>query len=212
MLLKDKTRLLFTGDSVTDCGRTRPVGESAGGLGNGYVQLIDGYLHIAYPEKNIRVLNTGVSGDTMRHLDARWQTDIADLKPDWLVMMIGINDVWRQFDAPLRPESHVLPDEYQHLMKNRVAKMRPHLDGLVIMSPYMIEPCLEDPMRMQMDQYGKICRDIAAAHDAIFVDTQLGFDRFLKHYHAYVASGDRIHPNHIGAALISRLFLQSIEG
>lgn len=211
MQLKNDAKLLFTGDSVTDCGRARPVGESAfGGLGNGYVLLIDGELHAGHPEKRIRVVNSGVSGDTMRHLDARWQTDVADLRPDWLVMLIGINDVWRQFDSPLIPESHVLPDEYRRLMQARVAEIRPRLDGLVIMSPYMMEPARNDPMRQRMDEYGAICRDIAAANDAIFVDLQAGFDQLLQHYHSYVASGDRIHPNHIGSALISRLFLQAI--
>ena len=50
------------------------------------------------PPHSIRVLNTGVSGNTVRDLDARWQRDALDLKPDWLSVMIGINDVWRQFD------------------------------------------------------------------------------------------------------------------
>ena len=37
-------------------------------------------------------------------------TDVLDLKPDWLSIMIGINDVWRQFDNPTEPELHVYPD------------------------------------------------------------------------------------------------------
>lgn len=212
MLLNKKNKLLFTGDSVTDCGRSHPIGESKfDGLGNGYVQLVDGYLQAGYPEKKIRVVNTGTSGDTMRHLDDRWQTDIADIKPDWLVMMIGINDVWRQFDAPLQPETHVLPDEYRQLMQKRVTEIKPKLEGMVIMTPYIMEPCRDDPMRRRMDQYGSICREIAAECDALLIDTQAGFDKLFQYYHSYIASRDRIHPNHIGAALLCRLFLEAVK-
>ena len=36
-----------------------------------------------------------------------------DLKPDWVSICIGINDVWRQFDCPAITDSHVYPDEYE---------------------------------------------------------------------------------------------------
>ena len=41
----------------------------------------------------------GVSGNTVRILAARWDTDVVALEPEWLAVMIGINDVWRQFDG-----------------------------------------------------------------------------------------------------------------
>ena len=39
--------LLFVGDSITDCGRDRPVGNRNGNLGNGYVYLADCLLGAA---------------------------------------------------------------------------------------------------------------------------------------------------------------------
>ena len=58
------------------------------------------WLGAVYPERMIRVINMGVSGNTTRDLKARWQRDVLDLKPDWLSIMIGANDVWRQYDSP----------------------------------------------------------------------------------------------------------------
>jgi lysophospholipase L1-like esterase len=79
------------------------AGIDGSGLGTGYVSLVDSLLRAAYPQGRIRMVNMGTSGNTVRDLAERWQTDVLDLEPDWLSIMIGINDVWRQFDSPLRP-------------------------------------------------------------------------------------------------------------
>src|SRR5699024_10230008 len=98
MKLKKSQKLLFIGDSVTDCERAKPHGEGLfQALGNGYVSIIDSFLQSTYPELGIRVVNKGLSGNTVRDLKARWQEDVLDQSPDWLAIMIGINDVWRQF-------------------------------------------------------------------------------------------------------------------
>jgi len=80
MLLPPNTRLLFIGDSITDCGRERPVGEGYG-LGNGYVSLLNALLNSTYPPHPVRIINVGVSGNTVRDLEARWQTDVLHLNP-----------------------------------------------------------------------------------------------------------------------------------
>src|SRR5688572_27600397 len=95
--LAQGSRWVAIGDSITDTGRARPVGESPGGLGTGYVLTLDALLGAWYPARRIRLFNVGTSGHTVRDLAERWQTDVVDLKPDWLSVMIGANDVWRQF-------------------------------------------------------------------------------------------------------------------
>ena len=69
MKIENGEKLLFIGDSVTDDNRARPVGEgNNAALGNGFVRLIDAYLAAEYPERNIHVVNMGVSGNTSRDL------------------------------------------------------------------------------------------------------------------------------------------------
>ena len=138
MKIHSNSTLLMTGDSITDCGRVRPVGEAVGGdLGNGYAGLIAALIGATCPKRHIRIRNTGISGNTVRDLATRWQSDVLDLKPDWLSIMIGINDVWRQFDAP---ERHVSLAEYASILEQLVRTTRPQLKGLVLMTPYFIEP------------------------------------------------------------------------
>ena len=49
MILQNGDKIVFTGDSVTDAGRARPIGE-AYGLGDGYVRTIENFLNVFYPE------------------------------------------------------------------------------------------------------------------------------------------------------------------
>jgi len=202
-------RLLFIGDSITDCGRAIPIGEG-NGLGNGYVSLVNAHLQAVYPQQKIRVTNMGISGNTIRDLQVRWQRDVIALKPDWLSIMIGINDVWRQFDSPLQVETHISLQEYRSTLLALTQTVRPSLKGLVIMAPYFLEPNKADPMRQMMDAYGKAAAEVAQEVDAIFVNIQQVFDDYLEKQHPISLALDRVHPNLTGHLLIAQAFLDAI--
>ncbi len=211
MKLAPKSKLVLIGDSITDCERARPVGEGLfGAVGNSYVQLLEGFLGAIHPAHAIRVVNMGISGNTVLDLKARWQTDVLGLKPDWLSIMIGVNDVWRQFDLPRQKEIHVMPNVFEKTLTELVRKTRPKLKGLIMMAPFYLEPNRDDAMRARMDQYGAIVKKIAAKNRAIFIDTQAEFDEVLKHMHANAIAWDRVHPNIIGHAVIARAFMNAI--
>jgi lysophospholipase L1-like esterase len=207
--IEDGQTILFTGDSITDCGRARPVGAGEG-LGDGYVALVNERLAAPGREPRIAVLNTGAHGDTIVDLASRWETDVLDLSPDWLSVLIGINDVWRQFD-PLRSMFGVPIDRYEAIYRDLLAPMRPMLEGLVLMAPYLIEPDRMDPFRSRMDAYGEVVERLAAEFDAAFVDVQAAFDRTLAGQPAGMLSGDRVHPNRLGHKIIADAFLAVVD-
>ena len=211
MLFEKNAKLVMIGDSVTDCGRARPVGEGLfGAVGTGYVGYVNALLDAAYPERHIRVVNMGTSGNTVLDLEARWQTDVVDLKPDWLSIMIGINDVWRQFDCPLQTEIHVSPETYARTLEQLVRTTKPLVKGIVLMTPYYLEPNRQDAMRARMDEYGAIARDIATREGTLFVDTQAAFDAYFREYHPNNVAWDRVHPNHLGHMVLARAFLGAV--
>lgn len=211
MKLEKGQRLVMIGDSITDCERKFPHGEGLfQGVGKGYVALVDALLQAAYPELSIRVTNMGIGGNTVRDLKARWQADVLDLKPDWLSIMIGINDVWRQFDQPAIPESHVLPEEYEQTLAELVESTLPGLQGLVIMTPFYLETNTEDRLRQRMDEYSQAAGRVANRFGAHFVDTQAAFAPHLEHVHSTALASDRVHPSLTGHMLIARAFMQTI--
>ncbi len=211
MLFNNGDRIVFAGDSVTDAGRAYPLGEGDTGLGNGYVHIVKNMLDAWHPQLNIRVTNAGISGNTSRDLLARFDNDVLALNPDWAVICIGINDVWRQFSRPDAPEKQVSLDEYRNNLEKMLFSLRNVVNRTFLMTPYFIEPNAEDPIRKRMSEYITVCESIAEKYDCILVDLQKMFAEYCAVHHATFVAPDRVHPNSTGAMLIAKEFLKACE-
>jgi lysophospholipase L1-like esterase len=212
MKLDKSDKLVMIGDSITDAGRTQPVGEGLfEALGRGYVAQVDALLGSVYPALGVRVVSMGSSGNTVRDLANRWQGDVLDLQPDWVSVMIGTNDVWRQFDSPGRTETHVGPEEYARTLDELITRTLPSVKQMVLMTPFYLEPNRADAMRARMDKYGGIVKDLAAKHGTLLVDTQAAFDDVLTHYYPATLAWDRVHPSQTGHMVIARAFLSALD-
>ena len=212
MLFGDRERIVFAGDSVTDCGRKRPVGEGLWeGVGNGYVRQIDNILGVAYPEMLFRIINAGISGNTSRDLLARFESDVLALNPSRAVILIGINDVWRHFDEPALKSRHVeLPEYAENIAKMLDMCAENHI-AAACMTPYFMETNLSDPMRRMTDRYRAAMKEVCAEKNVACTDLQSAFDEYLKYRHPSCIMWDRVHPGNIGALIIAREYLRSVE-
>lgn len=125
--------------------------------------------------------------------------------------MIGANDVWRQFDQPRQTERHVLLEEYETNLAELAAVTRPAVKGLVLFTPFYLEPLQQDAMRATMDRYGEAVKRVAArTPGTILVDTQAAFDAVLKVYYPATINWDRVHLNATGNMVVARAFLDAI--
>ncbi len=210
MVIGKGETLVITGDSVTDCGRAYPVGEGEGNMGNGYPRNVQALLDMNYPERHIRVLNTGISGNTSRDLRKRWQTDVLDLKPDWVAVMIGINDIWRKFDQCLHPEMRVDLEEYEENLRWMLQTTLPGVKGMCLLPPCFMEQNHQDEMRAMADQYREKARALAEEYGVIFADAQAGMDAYFRHYPAIYMSWDRVHPNQVGHMIIAKSLVDAL--
>ncbi len=212
MIFKDMDRIVFAGDSVTDRGSVCPVGEGLGeNLGHGYVRMVENLLAACYPQLRIRVTNSGISGHTSRHLSERFDRDVVSLNPDWVSICIGINDVWRQFDCPAMPDSHVLPEEYRSNLEKMILAVKDKVKGIFLLTPYYIEDSPHDAMRNRMIEYVDICKELAEQYGCVLVDFQAMYERYLKHRHSASIAWDRVHPNEMGAMMMAKEFLKHCE-
>ena len=132
--------ILFQGDSVTDCGRSR---DSDDQLGSGYANMIAAQFAVRFPELKARFVNRGVSGNRVKDLAARWDEDCIALQPDVVSILIGINDTWRRFDSqdPTSAENYLNPriDGVRELAREFSATYIP-LDG-IFAAASMRAPC-----------------------------------------------------------------------
>lgn len=211
MRIEPNSKIVFIGDSITDCGRAQPVGEGLfSPWGGGWVNIAAGLLGAAYPAHRLRAVNMGTSGNTVRDLAARWESDVFAQKPDWVVVMVGTNDVWRQFDSPLMPEAHVYPEEFRATLEKLVSSTLPRVKGVVLMTPFYLESNPRDAMRAMMDRYGLIVKETAEKYGVVFVDTQASMAKLLKHCHSAYIAWDRVHPNVIGHTALARALLDAV--
>ena len=133
-----------------------------------------------------------------------------DLKPDWVSVMIGANDVWRQFDTPRQPEKHVLIEEYEATLDELVQTTQPAVKGVILIGPFYLEPNRQDGMRATMDRYAAAVKRIAERRKTLFVDTQAALDDVMKTYYPASLNWDRVHPDHIAAMAIARACVNAI--
>lgn len=211
MLFEKYDRVVLAGDSVTDMGRLRPVGEGLfDSVGRGYPRVIENLLYTVYPELNIRISNVGCDGNNSRMLLERYQTDVLDLDPQWVSICIGVNDVWRQFDSPSHKPHFVSLEEYEQNLRKMIEPAKAIAKGVILCTPYYMEPNTQDPMRAMMDQYGAVCARLAEEYGCIFVDFQKMYDRYFKYQHSCFIAWDRVHPNQIGATLMAKEWLSKI--
>ena len=199
-------RIVFIGDSITDSERLREVPP----FGNGYMSLVRAFVTARHPELGLTWFNRGVSGDTVRDLDRRWEQDVIALKPDWLSVMIGINDIWRAFEG--RDAEAVPIDEYSETL-HRLVKRAVDETGckLILAEPYLIEADQAEPQLVETRRYCEVVAGIAADFGALHVRSQLAYDRALATTSSQDWAHDRIHPNLPGHAVLAQAFLDAIE-
>lgn len=85
MDLKDGDSVVFLGDSIThQCL---------------YTQYVEDYFYTRFPKVHIKFHNSGVGGDRANDALIRFDEDVADFKPKYVTILLGMNDgTYRDFD------------------------------------------------------------------------------------------------------------------
>ncbi len=204
LLFQSGEKVLFIGDSITDCGRR---GDHAP-LGSGYVKKITELITAKHPERRIEYVNKGIGGDVVEGLEARWDTDVIAEKPAWLSVKIGINNASRQFGAGIPNETY-LP-EWEACYRHILTRARDELGaGLFMFETFYIEEDVAQPRLLDVDAYNEIIHRLADEFDARLIRTNEAFDRAVAaRPGALWTTEDGVHPNPEGHTLMALEFLK----
>lgn len=85
-------KILFQGDSITDANRLRDEGFDFC-TGHGYSTMVAAKIAFNAPGK-FEFVNRGIGGDRVANLIERLNRDIINQRPDYMSILIGVNDVW----------------------------------------------------------------------------------------------------------------------
>lgn len=195
-------RMVFIGDSITEAGKFTDSER----LGTGYVRVIHDYLLTTYPTNVFEILNKGISGDRIDDLEARWQADVIDMKPDMVSISIGINDVWRQLKQAEMKQ--IFPDEFERIYDDLLQQVRNKTNAkIVLMEPTIIDENVLSIGNEKLQAYVQIIHTLAQKHDALIVPTHQAFMKYLEANRNELLTIDGVHMNSAGNMLMATTWL-----
>ena len=188
--IKHNDTIVFIGDSITDAGRLERAYQP---YGYGYVHFAANQLLAKYPDYNLNIINTGISGNTIRDLKLRWEKNCLKHNPDIVSVLIGINDLWRLHTNRL--DEAVLLDEYELTYRQLLSHTRENNDcQLVLMEPFMFCNDTDNPMLRDLQDFIAAVGNLAKQFDAVLVPLQKSIDEIVKRVPPERWSDDMVHP------------------
>jgi lysophospholipase L1-like esterase len=189
-------KIVFFGDSITDCGRDRQDERS---LGDGYVKVLADKLRPLYPDTDIELINKGVSGDEVSDLLARVDKDVIAQRPDVVVMMIGINNVIHVFknDKPLDFK------KFQDDLEELLLQLKDAGIIVLFLEPFLLPAPDKRRYRPLFNKELEIVHELATKYADEFVAYDEMFNGVAQSIPYQEFSEDGVHPTHRGSRLIA---------
>lgn len=207
--LKFEDKLLFIGDSITSAQRTLT---DSNDLGRGYPFLVAAQLMAYFPTLNLAFKNKGMDGDTILDLVERWEKDCLNLRPDAVILGIGINDA-RSYLDQTNEGLGKLASEFERNYRFLLKSLYHRTDAkIMLLEPFAIDG-VEASMnqRLALDTTIQVTRKMARDYQTnlIPVDSILNV-LSIKHGLASYVELDGIHPTLAGHFEIAQAILKEI--
>ncbi len=199
--------IVFTGDSITDCDRRF----DRHGHGYGYVDIVARTLHDRFT-----IVNSGVAGNRVAHLQARWQAEVLDHQPAVLSVYIGVNDTLAAFFDGRPTPVEQFEERYTDMLDRAVAA---GVETMVLVEPFFVDTELPSVrwgegaafIRDDLAPKQRVVRELGARYHAAFVPLQSIVDRAAADRGPTMVAADGVHPTPLGAALIADAWLAAFE-
>lgn len=207
LCFQDGEKVLFIGDSITDCGRRA----QAAPLGDGYVSLLHDLVIGGWPERNITWVNKGIGGNKVTDLQLRWEDDVIREQPDWLSIKIGINDLHTHLRGdPGGVSPAIFREVYEEILARAAEKMKAEL---VVITPFYVSTDRSrQSFRTQvleiLPEYIATVEEMAEKLSARLVRLQPMFERQLEFRAPDVFCPEPVHPYRTGHLLIAQEVLR----
>ncbi len=201
--LRPGRRIVFLGDSITQAGAQK----------GGYVQMIADTLRARYPSYGITVTGAGISGNKITDLLARLDRDVLALRPDLVVVYIGINDVWHW---KLPNHTGTTLEAFEAGMTTLTQRLRDAGAEVVVCTPSVIgEKTSGNPLGLELDRYADAGRRVARRMNLDVCDLRQAFTAHLKQRNTAdaekgILTTDGVHLNAAGNRFVADQIFQTL--
>ncbi len=194
-------KFVFFGDSITDACRNRERDLHPTSYGHGYVRAL--VPRLLEDDLTSQIYNRGCSGDRIVDIYARIKSDVWNLEPDVLTILIGVNDVWHE----LNYSNGVDIDRYEtiyRMLLDQTLERKPDVK-IILIEPFILTGAATDEKFEEflvVKDYAKVVNKIAKDYNLPIVKLQDKLDMLAQKNGAQVYLGDGVHPTIFGAELI----------
>jgi len=166
-----------------------------------------------YPERDLTYVNAGIGGNTVMNLRARWDEEMLAHNPDWLTVLIGINDLHRTMNnTPEAVPVEQFETVYREILNEAKERCNPKL---VLLDPfYLLRP--EDANEQQrqvldlLPGYLDVVKKMTTEFGARRINTHDLFQKHLRYRPANAFCAEPVHPNPAGHHIIALALLEEL--
>ena len=206
--IKKDSKILFLGDSISDPKFNFRMMKDIKGR-NIYALQIK--KRLKKYSKDIKVDIKGIASNRTYHVYDRLTKDCINLKPDVIIMLIGVNDAWENY----------VPQDYPPLLR----PMEPHIrevyrrfkielpdTQILYLMPFMIDAVESKfPFHKKLDEYREILKNVALENGALVLDLQEVFNEAQKTIAPKDLAIDGIHPTNLGHKVMADAVYKMLE-
>ena len=200
--------VLFQGDSVTDCGRDRADITS---LSYGYPGIIAKTYNLYFPDNEVTFINKGISGNRVKDVLNRYEEDIKEIHPDFISILIGINDTWRKYDS----NDPTTPEEFESTYRKLLNLIKTDLPDckIMIIEPFVLNSLPDRALwREDLDPKIQVVRKLAKEYAEYYVPLDGIFAKVeVEQYSCGQLAADGVHPSQLGQGLIAQEYIKTLS-
>ena len=179
----------------------------------GYVSLISDLIAARYPERGIKVINSGIGGHKAPDMLERLDRDVLAYKPQWVTVNVGINDVWHGMDGGT---GGVSLDVYAPTVERLVQRLQEEGGAqVVLVTPTVIGEDVNAPANKTLAGYVAAMEQIAARRKTLLAPAHADFLMTLRAGQAaspgFALTTDGVHMNSIGNARLALTILETLD-
>ena len=193
-----KPRVIFFGDSITQAG-IKP---------GGYISLMQA------SQTPYELVGAGISGNKVYDLYFRMEDDVLKLKPEIVVIYVGVNDVWHKQTYQTGTD----PNRFMSFYSGMISKMQSAGIKVIVCTPAVIgeKTDFSNPQDGDLNSYSQLIRNLAKQYNCTLVDLRKEFLAYnLVHNPDNKESGilttDRVHLNAAGNKLVAELMMKGLN-
>lgn len=203
--LQEKKKVVFFGDSITEAG-VKP---------GGYITVLNELLKQKGIDKNYDLQGAGIGGNKIYDLYLRVEDDVIAMKPNIVVVWVGVNDVWHKSMYGTGTDQ----DKFEKFYNALIRKLKASNAEVIICTPAAIgeKTDFSNSQDGDLNQYAKIIRNIAQNNNCRLVDLRKIFLEYnlannKDNKREGVLTTDGVHLNEKGNAVVAGEMLKALTG